>query len=474
MFVSLSLHLELGYPLNKPIVRAPLFILAFATGLVVQLGVDTGLAQNYVGSSSVNADQPIQMQPVEVFATRPKVGIAQLKEIYEKLNHLADGPFPQLRNGYLIEDILWRHRYLGMHPDEDAIIVVDARSNSRYFYQPVVGQVDNERLAAATAIYTKAGEVYAGSMVFGEAKRLKGFSPEDLHTHDGWRRIMREINKYYVDILNNGGGSLIQILAGAQFSTDYSILNRKSTGGEAALDPFNEKPEEVLDWCYHALHDPSRAGLIPVALSSIAIVTPDGKPESVKGLVFDWDGVHYFYHPDLGTYAKSLPPNPETGLTYLCVKNGAWLENIYFCAAYLQKHPGEKAVSIPGEPLSTAYTAQGRLYLFTFPFGKFTLPPKFGPEATSNTALLAKLRDLLVSQITAQRSAVPISSRPNLISDHMPGDDVDMQLRRVFLDFQAAGIPVHLNFGASASVEFTWQGVDYKYGSDQQVLIVER
>ncbi len=60
-------------------------------------------------------------------------------------------------------------------------------------------------------------------------------------------------------------------------------------------------------------------------------------------VVFDWEGVQYYYQPDLGTWAKPLPLNSITGLPYLCVQNGALLECAYFCATYAQRHPGQKA-----------------------------------------------------------------------------------------------------------------------------------
>jgi hypothetical protein len=234
--------------------------------------------------------------------------------------------------------------------------------------------------------------------------------------------------------------------------------------GAGAVSPFSENASLVLNSAYHSLHNPDQAGLIPVALGPVTILTPEGKSESIRGLVFDWDGTHYFYHPDWGTYAKSLPANPETGLPYLCVQNGAWMENVYFCVTYLRNHPGEKALLIPGELPATAYTSHGRLCLFTFPFGKFVFPDKYGPEVIADPLLLAKLRDLLVTQVRAQRAGRPEASQANLISDHMPGDDLDMQVRRAFLAFEAAGITSHFNDRVRQSFDFTWQAARYRYG----------
>jgi hypothetical protein len=42
-------------------------------------------------------------------------------------------------------------------------------------------------------------------------------------------------------------------------------------------------------------------------------------------------------------------------------------------------------------------------------------------------------------------------------------------MRRVFVAFQEAGIPVHLQSGLTSSLTFSWGGVDYRYGSDQQL-----
>jgi hypothetical protein len=49
------------------------------------------------------------------------------------------------------------------------------------------------------------------------------------------------------------------------------------------------------------------------------------------------------------------------------------------------------------------------------------------------------------------------------------GDDPGLQLRRVFLAFQAAGIPCQIKENAEPSLTFTLNGTAYVYGPDQQV-----
>ena len=257
---------------------------------------------------------------------------------------------------------------------------------------------------------------------------------------------------------------------------------------KAAVQAFGEPAGEILSWTYQALHSPERAGIVPVAISWVDVqgstmtvspfqdfpdaqgnLAPLDIPSSKKtplyhleAIVFDWEGVQYLYNPDVGTHAKPLPLNPLTGLPYLCVKNGGLLECAYFCATYAQSHPGAKTALLSDDPVMAAYPAGEKLGLFIPSFGRFTLPKDY-LDALDDLTSLAQLRDQLLAMQKAQKAV------PDLIPDGMPGDDRDLQARRAFLAFQAAGVPSQLHEEHGASMDFTWNGVAYTYGPDQQV-----
>jgi hypothetical protein len=257
--------------------------------------------------------------------------------------------------------------------------------------------------------------------------------------------------------------------------------------GQAAIQAFAEPSGEILSWTYQALHDPARAGIVPVALAQVRTkgkvmtispfdATSSTDPlqphsivsaqksvvKTVEAIVFDWEGVQYLYQPDIGTEAKPLPLNAITGLPYLCVKNGALLECAYFCATYARQHPEEKAVLVPGDPVVAAYQKDGRLGLFIPTLGRFTLPKDYW-DAVNDRDSLGQLRDQLVALQRQKGEA------PDLIPQEIAGDDADLQMRRAFLACEAAGIPCHLNEAAEPTLDFTWEGAAYIYGSDQQV-----
>jgi hypothetical protein len=55
------------------------------------------------------------------------------------------------------------------------------------------------------------------------------------------------------------------------------------------------------------------------------------------------------------------------------------------------------------------------------------------------------------------------------LSESMPGDDGDMQMRRAFLALQAAGVTCQLDEKGPPSLAFTWDGIAYVYGADADV-----
>ena len=162
-----------------------------------------------------------------------------------------------------------------------------------------------------------------------------------------------------------------QGLPAISFKGGQDLINGGVAAGRAASeaytrDRYHQPAPEMLDTVYRALHDPERAGLIPVAVSPVnsQVRTRRGPGlRSMTALVFDWDGVHYVYRPYHGTVGHPIPLNPVTGLPYLCVKDGGLIESIYFSATYLKSHPAEKAVVVTSDDPAAAYTVNGKQYL---------------------------------------------------------------------------------------------------------------
>lgn len=431
-----------------------LFSAVSIVGLSLQLAEGQGPA-----SQIVNVDSPIRLQTMVVTAEPPKVGVEAIKEAYDHLNHLVDGPFPGFRNGFLIDAILWRYRYVSEHPAETAVVVVGGYDGGR-FTNPIGAGVNNERLTSATVVYTKEGSVFASSIVLGQAWKLPGISPSDLTEPGEHKKLLRSLNALYEECAQMTGNPLGQLLAAAQYSTDYSRIDKVF-----GMNTFGESGDSILSAAFRRMRNPADVGLIPVALGSVKLVMPDGRPGKMRGLVFDWNGLHCFYQPDWGTYVKAFPSNPETGDAYLCVKDGGFLENVYFCATYLKLHPAEKAEIFRGTPPSTAYTQDGHVRLFVFPYGYFRIPDSYSGRKVDQPSRFAKLRDSLVKQVIAEHAAPA-----NLTLDHMPGDSESMQTRRVYLAFREAGITEQLQEQSQLVLVFTWRGRQYRYGSSRLAL----
>ena len=395
----------------------------------------------------------------------------------------------------MVEAILWRHRFLEKHPREQALIVTN---------EPKGG-----RIRWATTVYTLKGKVLCSSNSLGEDQSMPGFVAADLKGPDGVARARKFIddlrNRYAAGTGFKTDRADVRIdpvlgtfLVRAEESGDYTrpanhpvdfesgdmnpgtiaqdprvAYLRAQEVGDVALtrarfDAFSEPAGEVLSWTYQVLHSPERAGLVPVALTLLGgkfeRVNPRGAApiENPQVLVFDWEGLHYFYHPDIGTWAVPLPPNPLTGLPYLCVKNGGLLECAYFCATYGRSHPGARTVLLADAPVMAAYPLGEKLGLLIPSFGRFTLA-KSHLGALDDPASLARLRDQLLALEKGKTAA------PGAIPDEMPGDDHNLQVRRAFLAFQAAGVPSQLHEEHGASVDFIRNGVAYTYGPDQEV-----
>ena len=230
----------------------------------------------------------------------------------------------------------------------------------------------------------------------------------------------------------------------------------------------------MLDTVYRALRDPDRAGLVPVAVSPVAAQMRTRKglvTRATPALVFDWEGIHYVYRPYRGTIGHAIPVNPVTGRPYLCVKDGGLIESIYFSATYRKGHPTEKAVVVSSDSPAAAYTVNGKLCLFSPSLNEFVLLKTSGPEAIGDQAVLgssiARAKAVLAARPAPAAAAGP--ARSGHLPRQLAGDTADSQMRRIFIAFQEAGIPVHLSSGDTSSLTFTWEGVNYVYGADQQL-----
>jgi hypothetical protein len=458
-------------------------------------------------SPAASPDGTVQMPTYEV--SSPKFS-SVLKEFYEKVDSFGGSDWVDAQGGALIQAIVWRHGYLRTHPADEAVIFVNRLSDGR--------------VAAATTVYTEDGKLYANSFALGEHVRMGTLTAADISDaakveqwlgsitgqydlggsvlyafgRTGGRRFRGERGAgpgysggelgfnadagstewgpggplQFSPVVNNPAAARIpgypntgQIVpsnanmfygAGSPFGLNALVRAEQD-------DRFHEPESLMLDSIYRTLHDPAESGLVPVALN------PGG-----SALVFDWEGMHYVYRPYAGTVGYPIPSNPVTGLPYLCVKDSGLLESIYFSATYLKRHPGERAVLVPSENPSAAYTANGRLVLFSPSLNHFALLEKeHASEIGDPQALVssvAKVKATLASlPATPARPAHPALGH---VPEALPGDTADSQMRRIYLAFQAAGIPVYLKSGDAPSLTFTWQGVSYLYGPDQQLRTV--
>ncbi len=262
-----------------------------------------------------------------------------------------------------------------------------------------------------------------------------------------------------------GGGSERQRPTLWTYSFDSGGAERPTTG-----------PSATLSALYRAMHSPDQAGVVPVAISPINAIGQSARGTVSQpgfALVFDWEGVHYVYRPHSGTIGHPIPSNPVTGLPYLCVRDPGLLESIYFAATYLQGHPGEQAVVLPEGDPAVAFTAKNRLCLFCPSLNHFALLTRADAGAIGTQGMLesslARIRTALATLPLPAKTAGRPPGRH--VPENLPGDTVDLQMRRIFVAFQAAGISAHLKSGAASSLNFTWRGTTYVYGPDQQLRI---
>jgi hypothetical protein len=461
--------------------------------------------------SATAADDAVKMPTYEV--TAPKF-TSPVMEFYEKFDNLSDDSWVDAQGGELIQAIIWRYGYLRVHPSDSAVIYVNRNPGGR--------------VLAATTVYTLNGNLYASSYALGERQRLGSLTAADInnpakieHEIDGIREQYQIGADLMMAVYRGGGfgggrggvirgfpsgvtgyaafpsmGSLLAAGSPENFDDTGQIVPsnanifyggggiRSSSGSPAQSyyyyaslgDHFHESPSEMLDTVYRALSNPNQAGMVPVAIGSVAsrIPTAGGsKIEPRPAIVFDWDGVHYVYRPYVGTLGHPIQKNPVTGLPYLCVRDGSLIESVYFAATYLKSHPGEKAVVVAGGETSAAYTAKGKLCLFIPSLNHFALVGGANPAAIDDPKAL----DSSIARVKANLAAllVPATTNGRPRARHLPtglaGDTADLQMRRIYVAFQSAGIPVYLKSGESSSLNFTWQGINYHYGPDQHVQL---
>ena len=227
----------------------------------------------------------------------------------------------------------------------------------------------------------------------------------------------------------------------------------------ATTQGFTQPSGALVSETYAGLHNPEHAGLVPVALGETTYRNAQG-----PCVFFDWDGAQYTYQPDRGTTMRSLPRNPFTDLPYLCLKNGALAECVYFSATYSRKFPGQKTVVVPGDPAFVAFQTDQNLGLFFPKLGYFTLAKDYRSVIDDRVAL-EKVRARIVAlqgQPGAKADAIP---------EQIPGDDGDMQMRRAFLACQEAGLVCHLHEEGPPWFDFARDGLTYVYASDQMIHV---
>jgi hypothetical protein len=413
----------------------------------------------------------LKMEPYEVVSPRLPSGF---HEVLQSMDHALDGPFPEIRSGPLVEAILWRHRYLAEHTADKAVIVTTG---------------DGSRIHSATTIYSLNGKVYMSSNALGEHRLLKGYVPADLDDPKKVARVQAIIQASRdvylpggptradmqvaadddgnVD-LNGGLPVLGKLLVMAEETGDYSVLAMQAGGtgksnahAAAMVQTFNQPTDEILAWTFKAMHDPARAGLVPVALSEVSLKNETTlKTDKYEALIFDWEGVHYTYSPDYGTQGLPIPGDPITGKPYLCVHDGGALECAYFMTTFLKEHPEEKAVVLPGAPVAVAFTEKNKIGIFGLALGPYQTKPMADDALAriwGSPGSLARQRDRLAQDV---KQPIP---------EQLLGDSADMQMRRVFLAFQQAGIPCHLKSGDVPELRFTFQGSDFIYGADYSI-----
>lgn len=427
-------------------------------------GLRRAILLGLVGATLVHAkDVPAPEDPVvELSPITVEASPDNHNRFITMLDNLSDamvGPFIQVRGAPLVEGIIWRHKWVKEHPLDKAIIVIDQAG---------------DWVKSATTVYTEGEKLYASNQWLGTHHRLKQLTAEDIRDPAKVRRVLQQIrDTIYGSVKMKLDNNETDVTLGEAFvwgeeTGEYEILHHNDPTGILSREFTGESNDVVLNRVYLALHNREQSGIIPVARARINFTVDNWGEKGTKDVptdvvVFDWDGMHFAFDPTLGhgTYGKPLPKNPLTGLPYLIARNAEWMECIYFQATFAKTLPREKIVFINGTHPMVACTKQGRVHFFIPCYGQITAPAKCRID---DAAALKQIGTSILAQAQAGQDAQHPTRFAGAIPEEMPGDDVEMQVRRVFLAFQAAGIPSQLNLRVTPpQLTFTWEGVIYVY-----------
>jgi hypothetical protein len=474
-------------------VRAAGALIALAVGLPgpAQAGDPILTAAAGIPSSGPSAPPPaatnpaIEMDPMVVNGSRPAVDTGNIAGYGWNISELTEGSYFHLRRLPLIDAIGFRHQYLEEHPGEKAIVIT------------VVPPPDN-RVTQALCAYTAGAKLHLHSAALGD------ISPPDLSVADidhpeaiqDFVQAIRDrymshyvFERKFLDPSNivgseNKGHLVVRavLLAGAEETGDYSKVVLPT--GQPI---YKGSADDMLTSAFYWLNSTDKVGLIPVARSRVTVMrVEDGastkpktkskaskadapaepaSPATRDSIVFDWDQTHYLYNDLNGTLALPLPKNPVTDRPYLVLKNGDLLEALYFAVTFAQQHPEEPVAFLPpadGIHAAVAYSEAGKLWMMSPYLGKFALPPRFHIEQAD---VLAKVHAALVQREMKKLPPGSVDRPAAAFLQAMPGDSGDEQIRRAYLAFKAAGVPIKFasNDQKLPGLRITYRNAVYSY-----------
>jgi len=427
----------------------------------------------------VSDQPPVNMDPVVVRSPKLPGILGKVFGYSWNVSEVTSGSNFHIRRGEIVDAIGFRHLYLERNPNERAVVVV-------------VTMPPDRRVTQALVAYSKNSVLHLKSAALGDI-RPPGLIVADIDHPDKIRKFVQDIRDTQLlqggMEINYGGTDQISIdratgrlrlvtqgtlIAEAEESGIYSGL---SVGGGHPL--YRGSAQDMVDSAFHWLNDMDKVGLIPVALAKVDVLRLDQQPRRGKvaptiiedGVVFDWDGVHYFYNDHAGTLAMPIPHNPLTGAPYLVVRNGDLLESLYFLETYGRQHPAESGALIParpGIPAAAAYTRDGRLWLMSPFLGRFAMLP--------TSFKLDRIDALeIVHQALIRREMEKVHSgalrRPGAgVAQALPGDSWNEQVRRAYLAFKELGVPVRFveNSRGFPGVRVSYRGTEYSYFSPER------
>jgi hypothetical protein len=419
---------------------------------------------------------PVNLDPMIVRAPTMPGFLGKIFGFSWNVSELTGQSNFHIRRGELVDAIGFRHLYLQKHPQERAIVVV-------------VMVPPDGRVTQAAVAYTAGPVLHLESAALGDL-RPSGLTAEDLDHPERIQKYMQQVRESYLqesdsEIQENGlDQEAIDRATGGRklVPTGVQLAQAEETGNYSGVTIFGGEPvyrgsaADMLVSAFYWLNNESKVGLIPVARSKVNlfVTVPRRRrggstirTEVVDGVVFDWDGVHYFYTDQSGTLGLPFPKNPLTGAPYLVVQQGDLLESLFFLATYAKQHPGEATAPIAAEggaPAAGAFTRGGRVWLFSPFLGKFAmLPERFKID---QRGALASVHRALIARGAKRKDSAGRPERPTTgVPQTMPGDSLNEQVRRAYLAFQDAGTPVKFveNARRVPGLEVHFHNTDYIY-----------